>query len=169
MRTRYVVAALAASLALAASGTAGASSSGVVPAGRPAWATLARPVAVVEAGAAGAGTVSVVEGATGFPVSVTESGAAGSDGAVPGGDCLSLTVHGRQVAAGRADAHGRFALTGAVPTGAVATVRWGPCGGSETGQRRCHNTTSHETNANQDEARSAGQGCSTAGDAGPDS
>lgn len=165
-----MAAALAASLLLAAtSPTAGAASSGVVPSGRPAWASLARPVAVVAAGGTGSGgEVSVAEGATGFPISVSTSGATGGAGSVPGGDCVSLEAHSQQVAAGKADAHGRFALAGAVPAGAVATIHWAPCATTQP-VRPCHNTLPHSRNRNRDEARSDGQGCSTAGDTGPDS
>ena len=166
MRTRFALAtALAASLFLV-SGPARAASSGMVPRGRPAWVTLAQPVAVVAPGTGGAGAVSITEGETGFPVAVTESGATGGAGAAPGGDCVALKVHGQQVAAGKAGDHGRFALVGAVPAGAVATVRWAPCTGN-TDQRDCHNGQVHAGNPNRDEARSDGQGCSGAGDAGP--
>ena len=170
MRTRrFAGAALAASLLLVPSGPVGASSSGTVPRGQPAWASLARPVAVVAVGGtAGAGEVAVAEGVVGFPVAVTESGATGGAGSVPDGACLALLVHGRQVGHGRADDRGRFAVQGPVPRGAVATVRWAPCAGS-TDQRHCHNTTPHQTNPNRDEAPTDGQGCSTAGDSGPDS
>ena len=174
MRTRCsaLVAALAVSLLLVPSGSAGAASSGMVPRGRPVWVSLARPVAVVAAGGTGgAGQVSVTEGAVGFPISVATTGATGTSGAVPAGACVSLDAHGQQVAAGKADDHGRFALTGAVPRGAIATIRWSPCSsqGGETDPKNCHNRIPHQRNQNRDEARSQGQGCSTAGDAGPDS
>ena len=173
MRTRFALAAaLAASLLLVASGpTAGADSSGMVPRGQVAWASLDHAVAVVAESASGTGQVAVVEGATGFPVAVSTTGAASGAGSVPAGACVALTVHGRQVAAGRADDQGRFALAGAVPVGAVATVRWAPCGGSEAEQTGCHNTTPHQHNPNKDEAAShvGDQGCAAAGDAGPDS
>lgn len=170
MRTRFAAAAaLAASILLVLPGSqAGAASSGVVPAGRPAWATLDHAVAVVGGAGVGRGSVSVTEGTTGFPVAVTPAGAVGSAGSVPGGDCVAVAVHGRQVAAGRADDRGRFAVQGPVPRGAIATIRWAPCT-SSTDQRHCHNTTPHERNPNRDEAPTDGQGCSTAGDAGPDS
>lgn len=167
MRTRRAVASvLAASLLLVVpgAGPVQAASSGTVPRGQPAWASLARPVAVVAAETGGAGAVSATEGATGFPVSVTESGATGGAGSVPGGDCVALVVHGMRVAAGQADGHGRFSVTGAVPAGAVATIHWAPC---VTTQPYCRNATAHDSNPNRDEAQSDGQGCSSAGDAGP--
>ena len=166
MRTRFALAAVLAASLLLASGTARAQSSGVVPHGRPAWATLARPVAVVADGTGGAGEVEVAEGAAGFPVVVTTAGATGTAGAVPAGTCIALAVRGQQVATGRASERGRFALAATVPRGAVATVRWAPCAGS-TDQRDCHNRVAHQHNPNKDEARSGGQGCSGAGDAGP--
>ena len=172
MRTRgFAAAALAASLLLVVpgAGPVQAASSGVVPAGRPAWVTLAKPVAVVGVGAAGTGEVAVAEGASGFPVVVTTSGAAGGAGSVPGGDCVAVEVHGQQVGHGRAGAHGRFAVAGPVPAGAVATIRWAPCTDQTTrpSQHDCHNRTPHAGNQNRDEAHSDGQGCSTAGDDGP--
>ncbi len=169
MRTRLAAAALAASLLLVSSGTAGAASSGMVPMGQVARVSLDHAVAVVAAGTTpGTGAVSVAEGATGFPVSVSTDGATGGTGSVPPGDCLDLEVHGHEVATGQAGEHGRFAIAGAVPAGAVATIRWAPCGGSdEADQTGCHNSIPHQHNPNRDEARSAGQGCSSAGDAGP--
>ena len=167
MRTRLAAAALAASLLLVSSGTAGAASSGMVPMGQVARVSLDHAVAVVAAGTTpGTGAVSVAEGATGFPVSVSTDGATGGTGSVPPGDCLDLEVHGHEVATGQAGEHGRFAIAGAVPAGAVATIRWAPCAGS-TDQRDCHNRVAHQHNPNKDEARSGGQGCSGAGDAGP--
>lgn len=169
MRTRrFAVAALAASLFLVSSGTAGAASSAMVPRGQVARVTLDHAVAVVGVGTGGAGEVEVAEGAAGFPVVVTTAGATGTAGAVPAGTCIALAVRGQQVAHGQADGHGRFALAGPVPAGAVAMIRWAPCTGS-TDQRRCHNATPHSRNPNRDEAPTDGQGCSTAGDAGPDS
>ena len=171
MRMRLAAAAaLAASLALVP-GTAGAQSSGVVPRGQPAWVTLNHAVAVVAGGTAGAGEVAVAEGVVGFPVAVTESGATGGAGSVPDGACLALLVHGRQVGHGQADAHGRFALQGPVPPGAVATVRWGPCSGDQYDQQhQCHNVVPHSRNPNKDEAADhTDAGCAPAGDAGPDS
>ncbi len=166
MRTRgFAVAALAASLLLVGSGpTAGASSSGVVPAGRPAWVSLAKPVAVGGGATGSGGEVSVAEGATGFPISVSTSGATGGAGSVPAGVCVALLVHGQQVGHGRAGEHGRFAVTGQVPTGAVATIHWAPCTPTHP---HCHNGQAHLDNQNRDEARSDGQGCSSAGDDGP--
>lgn len=173
MRTRYgLVAALAASLLLVpAAGPASAASSGMVPRGQVARVSLDHAVAVVGVGAAGTGEVAVAEGATGFPVSVSESGATGEAGSVPDAACLSLTVHGRQVAAGRADAHGRFALQGPVPPGALAMVQWAPCSGDQHDQQhQCHNVVPHSRNPNKDEsADHTDAGCAPAGDAGPDS
>ena len=170
MRTRYgLAAALAAALLLVpAAGPASAAGCGLVPRGQPAWASLARAVAVVASGgtAGGSGEVEVAEGAAGFPVVVTTAGATGTAGAVPAGTCIALAVRGQQVATGRASERGRFALAATVPRGAVATVRWAPCAGS-TDQRDCHNRVAHQHNPNKDEARSGGQGCSGAGDAGP--
>ena len=171
MRSRCsaLVAALAVSLLLVPSGSAGAASSGTVPRGQPAWASLAHPVAVVGGAGTGSGSVSVAEGAVGFPVSVTESGATGGAGSVPGGDCVALVVHGQQVATGQAGEHGRFALAATVPRGAVTTVRWAPCGGSDgADQTGCHNAIPHGDNPNKDEAAShTDTGCAAAGDAGP--
>ena len=141
-----------------------------MPRGQPAWATLARPVAVVAAGTSGAGAVSIAEGATGFPVAVTPTGATGIAGSVPARAYLALQVRGREVAAGRADDRGRFALAGQVPAGAIATVRWGPCAtGSGGDQHPRHKAAAHADNQNRDEAPTNGQGCSTAGDGAPDS
>lgn len=172
MRTRLAAAALAASLLLVpAAGPASAAGSGMVPRGQVAWASLDHAVAVVAGGAAGAGQVSVAEGAVGFPVSVTESGATGEAGSVPDAACLSLTVHGRQVGHGQADAHGRFALQGPVPPRAVAMVQWAPCSGDQHDQQhQCHNVVPHSRNPNKDEAADhTDAGCAPAGDAGPDS
>ena len=172
MRTRLAAAALAASLLLVSSGTAGAASSGMVPMGQVARVSLDHAVAVVADGAAGTGEVAVAEGAVGFPVVVTTAGATGQAGSVPSGDCVALRVHGRQVAAGRADGRGLFALAGPVPRGAVATLKWAPCSGDQHDQRHhCHNAVAHQNNPNRDEAAShvGDQGCAAAGDAGPDS
>jgi hypothetical protein len=174
MRMRgFAAAALAASLLLvpAAGPVARAESSGMVPRGQVAWASLDHAVAVLPVGGtAGTGQVSVAEGAVGFPVAVSTTGATGEAGSVPDAACLSLEVRGHEVATGQADAHGRFAVVGQVPAGAVATIQWHPCAGS-TDQRDCHNAAAHAGNPNKDEAAShvGDQGCAAAGDAGPDS
>ena len=169
MRTRYgLVAALAASLLLVpAAGPASAASSGMVPRGQVARVSLDHAVAVVGVGAAGTGEVAVAEGATGFPVSVSTAGATGGSGSVPDGACLTLKVHGQQVAVGKADGRGRFALAGRVPEGAVATVRWAPCTGSTDQRHHCHNAVAHQNNPNRDEAADhSDAGCAAQGDAG---